>query len=153
MISTAWYFGHEDLKDAHAIRRAVFIAEQGIAEAVEMDGSDGECIHLVAYDEGVPAATGRIWVTREEFIIGRVAVMPAYRGRHLGVLVMQVLIHACYRIGGEKQIVHVQLSAKSFYERLGFTVCGDGYEEAGIPHITMEHEGDSETLCEMNAKP
>lgn len=147
MISTAWFFGDRDLQDAHCIRRAVFIEEQQIDEAVELDGTDSACAHLVVYADGIPAATGRIMITRDEFLIGRVAVLPAYRGQHLGVLVTQMLIHACYEMGSERQTVHAQLSAQNFYTKLGFTVCGDVYEEAGIPHIPMEHYGDSQPLC------
>lgn len=147
MITTTWFFGDQDLTDAHYIRRKVFIEEQNINEAVEMDGTDNACMHLVAYDEGVPAATGRIMITTDEFLIGRVAVLPAFRKRNYGVLVMQVLIHACFQMGAEKQTVHAQISAQPFYEKLGFYPVGEVYEEAGIPHICMEHQGDSEVLC------
>lgn len=148
MITTAWFFGNEDLSDAHAIRRKVFIEEQGIDESLEIDGTDTACMHLVAYEEGTPAATGRILITRDDFIIGRVAVLPAYRHRHFGTLVMQVLINACFTMGGERQVVHAQLTAKPFYERLGFAAYGEEYMEAGLPHIAMAHTGDCEKLCQ-----
>ena len=143
MITLNWFFGEEkDLTDAHTIRRAVFINEQGISEADEMDGTDGSCIHLVAYvDNDIPAATGRIMITRDDFMIGRVAVLREYRGKQLGKIVMQALVNACCDMGGERQILHAQLSARPFYEKLGFTAYGEEYEEAGTPHISMEHFG------------
>lgn len=148
MITTSWFFGGDGLDDAHMIRRKVFIGEQGISEADEMDGTDGACAHLVAYDDGgAPAATGRVMVTRDEYIIGRVAVLPEYRNQGYGLLVMQTLIRACFVMGGEQQVVHAQLAARGFYEKLGFTVRGNIYEEAGIPHIAMVHHGDCETAC------
>jgi predicted GNAT family N-acyltransferase len=109
------------------------------------------CVHLVAYsDDGAPAATGRIMVTRDEFIIGRVAVLPEYRKRYYGTLVMKTLIRACFVMGGEKQTIHSQVSARGFYEKLGFAAYGDEYEEAGIPHINMVHEGDAVGCCGRN---
>jgi predicted GNAT family N-acyltransferase len=148
LITTEWFFGEENLADVHAIRRKVFIEEQGISEADEMDGSDASCAHLVAYDDqGYPAATGRIVITRDAFTVGRVAVLPEYRGQDYGTLVMQTLVHACYTMGGLRQEVHAQLAVRGFYEKLGFTAYGEVYEEAGIPHINMYHEGDSEMLC------
>jgi predicted GNAT family N-acyltransferase len=50
-------------------------------------------------------------------------------------------------MGGERQVVHAQLPVRGFYEKLGFTAYGDVYEEAGIPHISMERFGDSRKLC------
>lgn len=147
MITTAWFFGELDLQDAHIIRRKVFIEEQNIAEEIEMDGTDKSCIHLVAYEADEPIATGRIRISREEFSIGRVAVLPEHRGKHYGILIMQTLIHACFTMGGERQVVHAQLPVRGFYEKLGFTAYGDVYEEAGIPHISMERFGDSRKLC------
>jgi ElaA protein len=151
MISTKWFFGENDLQEAHAIRRKVFMEEQGISEADEMDGTDGSCVHLVAYEGDVPVATGRIRITLDEYNIGRVAVLPAHRGRHYGVFVMQVLIHACFSMGGERQTVHAQVPVRAFYEKLGFAAYGGVYEEAGIPHISMERFGDSVPLCKRRA--
>ncbi len=151
MITTEWFLGEGNLTDAHSIRRAVFIEEQGIEEAVEMDGTDPSCVHLVAYDDdGTPAATGRIMVTNDAFIIGRVAVLPEYRRKQYGTLIMQTLMHACYTMGGERQEVHAQTAVRGFYESLGFTAYGEEYLEAGIPHINMRHEGDSEPLCKKH---
>ena len=148
MITTQWFIGDKDLADAHKVRRKVFIEEQGIDEALEIDGTDGGCIHLVVYDEnGVPAATGRIVVNSGDFSVGRVAVLPEYRKKGYGTLVMQVLINACYSMGSERQYLHSQVSARGFYEKLGFTTYGEEFEDAGIPHISMEHFGDSERLC------
>jgi predicted GNAT family N-acyltransferase len=148
MVTTAWFFGGHGLSDAHAIRRRVFIEEQNIAEDVEMDGTDASCIHLVVYDEAeAPVATGRIHIYDGEFSIGRVAVLPGHRGKRYGLFVMQVLIHACYTMGGERQVVRAQVPVRGFYEKLGFTAFGEVFEEAGIPHISMERYGDTVKLC------
>ena len=147
MVTTEWYFGNENLSDVHLIRRKVFIEEQHIDEKIEMDDTDASCIHLAAYSDGKPMATGRVLITNNEFIIGRVAVLPAYRKKQMGTFIMQILIHACYTMGGEHQIVHAQLAAQSFYEKLGFNAYGDVYDEAGIPHISMEHFGDIDVIC------
>jgi len=44
--------GEATLADAYAVRRAVFIEEQGVSEAEEMDGLDEQSIHFVAYAVG-----------------------------------------------------------------------------------------------------
>ena len=132
----------EDLSDAHAIRRAVFIEEQGVSYEEEHDGTDGACIHLVLYDENdMPISTGRIMVTNEDFIIGRVATLKSHRGQGLGTAVMQALIDACVMMGAERQILSAQIQAREFYEKLGFVAYGDIYDDARIPHISMERIG------------
>jgi len=157
MITIKWFFGEEgDLSDAHAIRREVFVGEQNVAEADEYDGTDGACIHVVAYDGDKPVSTGRVMInpevgaidpgtgqelTHDDYIIGRVATLKSHRGRGLAKAVMEVLIKACAIMGGNRQILHAQLSARGFYEKLGFVAYGNEFDECGIAHVAMEHFG------------
>lgn len=154
MLTMKWFMGEQDdLTDAHAVRRAVFMEEQGVPEEIEMDGTDGSCIHLVLYDENIPVSTGRILLghdtsddpANEEFLLGRIATVMTHRGRGLGQNVMRSLISACCMMGGTRQVVHAQVSARGFYEGLGFTAFGEEYNEADIPHISMEHFGNAQT--------
>lgn len=141
MITMKWFFADQGLEDAHSVRRAVFIDEQGLTEEEEYDGTDYACTHLVAYEDDKPIATGRIMLYGDDYIIGRVAVLKAYRGKDIGLGIMQALIEACCAMGGDRQILHAQTHARRFYEKLGFTAYGDEFMEAGIPHICMEHFG------------
>ena len=150
MLTLRWFFGDkEPLTDAHAIRREVFINEQGVSEADELDGTDAGCIHLVAYEGTTPISTGRIMITNGDFIIGRVATIKSHRGCGVATGIMQALINACDTMGGERQILHAQTHARTFYEKLGFTAYGEEFDDAGIPHIAMEHFGD-ERACKKH---
>jgi ElaA protein len=142
MLTMKWFMGEkEDLCDAHGIRREVFCGEQDCPEDEEFDGTDGSCVHLVIYDEDLPVCTGRIYITEEYFKIGRVATVMTHRGRGIASSLMQSLIGACVAMGGHRQIIHAQTVARGFYEKLGFTAYGEEFDEAGIPHIAMEHFG------------
>jgi predicted GNAT family N-acyltransferase len=134
--------GAGDLSDAHLIRREVFINEQRVPESIELDDTDGDAVHLVLYDNGTPAATGRMRVTDEGLVIGRVAVLKAYRGQGFGDLVMRMLIRRAVEAGFGAQTVHAQITARGFYEKLGFEAYGEEFIEAGIAHISMRHDGD-----------
>ena len=147
MIKTVWLNGFEDLSDSHYIRRKVFIGEQGVPEKLEMDELDGECMHIVLYSDGKPAGTGRVLLSGDDFILGRIAVLPEFRGQRLGDLIVRLMIRKAYLSGGVKQHVHAQLSARGFYEKLGFTACGDIYTDAGMEHIDMVHFGDVSGNC------
>jgi len=147
MLSMQWFFGEEGLEDVYTLRHRVFIEEQGIAPEDEYEGDDGACIHVVVYEDDVPVSTGRVKITKNDYVIGRVATLAEHRGKGLATGVMQALIKACCIMGGERQILHAQLTAKAFYEKLGFTPYGEEFEEAGIPHICMEHFGPPAGCC------
>jgi len=151
MLKMRWFFGDKEcLADAYAVRRAVFIEEQGVSEADEYDGTDAASIHLVIYDkEDTPISTGRVMIT-DDFVIGRIATLKQYRGQGLGRGVMEALIDACVMMGGERQILSSQTHARTFYESLGFVAYGEEYEDAGIPHIAMERVGGSLCKCSSN---
>jgi len=154
MITMKFFFGEtDDLSDAYMIRQKVFVEEQNVSEAEEYDGTDGACVHIVAYDNDAPVSTGRVMITppvgkpdpytgevytHDDYIIGRVATLKSHRGQGLAAGIMDALIDSCRNMGGKRVILHAQLSAKSFYEKLGFTPYGEEFEEAGIRHISME---------------
>ena len=60
MITSKWIMGAKGLEDAYAIRREVFINEQKVSPEEEFDNLDDRAFHLIIYDDGVPAATGRL---------------------------------------------------------------------------------------------
>jgi len=147
MISTKWFTGAADLGDASAVRRVVFIDEQNVSEEEEWDGTDAAAIHLVAYEGGKPVATGRILIDGDEFLLGRIAVLKEYRKQGFGDFIMRLLIRRAFELGGTRQVIHAQLQAKGFYEKLGFVPFGEEFMEANIPHTMMAREGDIEGPC------
>ena len=149
MITSEYILGinESDLTEIRAIRNAVFCKEQQVPESIERDGLDQSAVHVLVSMNGNPAATGRLLILNDEFTIGRVAVLPQFRGKRLGDLVMRLLIRTAFDMGGERQVVHAQLPVQGFYEKLGFIPQGEIYEEAGIPHIIMVREGDIFGTC------
>ncbi|MCH7329723.1 GNAT family N-acetyltransferase [Acinetobacter modestus] len=128
--------GHWDQlqQDAKLIRTQVFICEQGITEADEWDDQDLISQHFVIYDQDQPIATARLL---ENNSVGRVAVLKAYRGQGLGQMIMLEIISYAQKQRRSVLTLSSQVHAISFYEKLGFTVQGDSYDECGIPHIEM----------------
>jgi len=121
-------------QDAKLIRTQVFICEQGITEADEWDDQDLISQHFVIYDQDQPIATARLL---ENNSVGRVAVLKAYRGQGLGQMIMLEIISYAQKQGLSVLTLSSQVHAISFYEKLGFTVQGNSYDECGIPHIEM----------------
>ncbi|MEZ5724201.1 MAG: GNAT family N-acetyltransferase [Paracoccaceae bacterium] len=127
----------EDLALCHALRRAVFIEEQGVSEAEEMDELDGLAIHFLGWIEGRPVATARIFVEGETGKIGRVCVLAEARGTGAGLAIMRATIAALRERGAKTAKLSSQTHAMPFYEKLGFVAYGSEYPDAGIPHRDM----------------
>jgi predicted GNAT family N-acyltransferase len=69
--------------------------------------------------------------------IGRMSVLSPFRNKGLGRQIMRVLIETAKSKGVSSLMLHAQVSAIPFYERLGFIANGPIYDEAGIPHRNM----------------
>jgi predicted GNAT family N-acyltransferase len=132
-ISTVSWFDKQ--AELISVRRAVFIEEQKVPESVEIDGRDPDCYHVLACDGGgKPIGTVRMDRTGK---IGRMAVLPEYRGLGVGAKMLQAIID-CGRSKGITDFhLSAQISAIGFYRKMGFETYGEEFEEAGIKHINM----------------
>jgi len=124
---------------AAAIRRAVFVDEQKVPLAMEMDAADATCLHALAVNRlGLPLATGRLLVGAPVAArIGRMAVSQTLRGSGVGRAVLDALLDEARERGCNEVVLHAQTSAAGFYRRAGFMARGAQFEEAGIAHIEM----------------
>lgn len=117
------------------IRELVFVREQQVPAALEWDGKDAECVHLLAYDmDGNAIGTARM---QADGHIGRMAVLPDWRGRGVGGALLQMLIERAAAHALTEVFLHAQTQAAGFYHQHGFIATGDAFEEAGIPHVRM----------------
>jgi predicted GNAT family N-acyltransferase len=127
-----------DIATCQALRRKVFIEEQGVSEADEVDGLDDQAIHLLATVNGQPMGTARLLLQGEVGKIGRVCVLHELRGTGLGAaLIRAALAELRARPGVSKAKLGAQTHALGFYEALGFAAFGPVYQDAGIAHRDM----------------
>lgn len=118
-----------------AVRRTVFIDEQNVPEALEWDEHDVTSVHLlVQTNDGVPIGCARLLPDGH---IGRMAVLPAWRGHGVGCALLEAVLKMAQQHGHRTVKLSAQTHAAGFYAAAGFVVEGDGYEEAGIPHVAM----------------
>src|SRR5690606_32201556 len=116
----------------------VFIEEQGVSEADEVDGLDDRAIHLLATLDGTPVGCARLLVQGGTGKVGRVCVLAQARGTGLGAALMRAAVEEFRKLPGVTQVkLGAQTHALGFYERLGFAAFGPEYMDAGIPHRDM----------------
>nr|WP_062492695.1 GNAT family N-acetyltransferase [Paenibacillus sp. 32O-W] len=135
----------EQLQQCLAIREEVFVKEQGVDPAIEIDRYDDSplaCVHMLLTVEGQPAATGRIIRYEERTAkLQRIAVLPEYRGIGAGRRLVEAMEEQAWRDGFRRIVLDAQCHAEPFYVKLGYrTVSDEPFLDAGIPHVRMTKE-------------
>lgn len=129
--------------EARAIRRQVFVEEQGVGSDEEWDEHDAAgaaTLHFVAFEAGRAVGCARLRAHGEAAKVERVAVLPALRRLGLGRALMEAAEHAAAERGQARLVLHAQVAVIPFYERLGWRAHGPEFDEAGIPHRRMEKD-------------
>ncbi|WP_338695637.1 GNAT family N-acetyltransferase [Streptomyces sp. Q6] len=137
-----------DREACFAVRREVFVGEQGVPEDLEYDAYDAGAVHLVAVrEDGVALGTGRLLTgdaaaaknggAADVGALGRLAVAKAARGLGVGAALVRAIEEAARERGLVAVDLHAQTHALGFYERLGYVVYGPEFPDAGIPHRAM----------------
>ncbi|MBM4245840.1 MAG: GNAT family N-acetyltransferase [Deltaproteobacteria bacterium] len=129
--------GLENLSICLALRRAVFVDEQGVDPALDADGLDDGATQFLAWANGVPIGTARLRIADGTAKAERVAVLDDFRGRGVGLALMNAVEASARAQGHRSVLVHAQQAVVPFYERLGYTATEDAFDEAGIPHRRM----------------
>lgn len=129
-------FFNELPPDSIMIREEIFVKEQGFKK--EFDDLDKDSIHLVIYESNSPIANGRLYKENDSYIMGRIAVLKDYRGKHIGQNIVKLLEEKAKELGGDKVSLSAQCHAQSFYENLGYTAIGEIYLDESCEHIHME---------------
>ncbi len=130
--------GESEMRAALELRHEVFCVEQGVPEREELDGRDGDGVHLVAVSDGEVLATCRLLFVGPTVQFSRLAVRGAAR-RHGIASALLALADDETRGGGARRLVlHAQTYARSLYDGAGYEPRGRVFMEAGIEHIAME---------------
>ena len=116
------------------IRDRVFIEEQQVPATIEIDGRDQNAAHFLLSHKGKALGCGRLM---EDAKITRLALLPEFRGSGLGAALLDFIVEHARSLGHARVYLHAQDHAIGIYQRAGFNVEGDGFEEAEIPHHAM----------------
>jgi predicted GNAT family N-acyltransferase len=138
-IEVRWVAGEEEMRGAIAVREEVFCREQGVSRAEELDGRDEEARHVVAPAPGggQVIGTARVLVDGEDAKIGRVAVERVWRHRGIASRMLDLTLDGARERGCTRARLAAQIEAAALYERAGFAVESEPFEEAGITHVWM----------------
>jgi len=119
------------------IRTNVFVDETKVDQEDEYDGFDHLSLHYLALLEGIPAGAGRMRTIQgiNRIRLERISVLKSYRREGVGTAIVRKMLGD---ISGNPEIfVRTPSKNVEFFQKLGFEVEGDEFEEAGIPHYEM----------------
>ena len=128
---TTWQKDKELLSN---IRYQVFVDEQNVPFELEIDDDDPLAAHVLFLVDGQPVGTGRILLDGH---IGRLAVLQAHRKQGYGNKILEHLELIAQENELAEVFLNAQIAAIPFYEKRGYTVISDVFDDAGIPHQTM----------------
>jgi predicted GNAT family N-acyltransferase len=137
-----------DREACFAVRKEVFVGEQGVPEDIEYDAYDAGAVHVLAVrEDGAPLGTGRLLHGEAAAaktdgdpsvgVLGRLAVTKAARGLGVGAALVRAVEDAARARGLAAVDLHAQTHALGFYERLGYVAYGPEFLDAGLPHRAM----------------
>jgi predicted GNAT family N-acyltransferase len=134
-----WAAGAEDVRGALAVRDRVFCREQGVPKEEEIDGRDGEALHVVALEPGEDHVIGtlRLLLDGDVAKVGRVAVDVRWRRRGIAARMLDLALARAREVGCRHARLAAQLTATGVYRRAGFTVESEPFRDAGIAHVWM----------------
>lgn len=88
--------------------------------------------YIVLLDDGYPVATCRFYESGEHAVtLGRVVVLPQYRGQKLGSLVVTEAEKWALELGYKEIKIDSRLEAIDFYEKLGYKHIDDSVIKSG----------------------
>ncbi len=120
------------------LRHRVFCVEQGVPKREEIDGRDGDAIHLVALEAGRVLGTCRLLFVDRTVQLSRLAVEPDMRRRGIATALLHAADREAEAARAKRIVLHAQTYAERLYAADGYEPRGRTFVEAGIEHIAME---------------
>jgi len=121
------------------LRNEVFVSEQKIT-VPEIDDEDFYAVHVFTLNKSKDNALATCRIFKEKsgaWYLGRVVVSKDARGMHLGSKMVEEVHHYLKENGVDRLYCHAQMTAKPFYDYLGYQVKGSIFNEAGIDHTLV----------------
>ncbi len=118
---------------AYSVRIQGMNRQHHIPLREEFDEHDGDGTrYVVLLDDGYPVATCRFYeIGADCVVLGRVVVLPEYRGRGLGRMAVHEAECWIAELGCREVVIDSRLVAVPFYEKLGYAAVNDSVLKSG----------------------
>lgn len=112
---------------AYYVRIQGMAEEYHISQEEEFDELDGqEAKHILIRDDIMPVGTCRFYETAPgRAAIGRVVVLPEYRGKGIGRMLIEAAEEWIRELGYSEICMDSRITAVDFYRKLGYSLVSD----------------------------
>ena len=133
---------------AYSVRVQGMNRQHHISLREEFDEHDGdESKYIVILDDTYPVATCRFYeLDKQSVLVGRVVVLPEYRGQHLGSTVIKEAEKWITELGYTNIQIDSRVEAVGFYEKLGYKRMDDEIIKSGSFDCVRMRKRVGETL-------
>ena len=129
----------QERKAHFAIRKEVFVREQGLFQETDVDSNDERAIPIICTVNGTIGGTVRVYPLGDNtWIGGRLAVLQDFRSCLVGPLLVKEAMKTVKERGCTRFLAHIQFKNVRFFERLGWSLTGEQLVINGIKHYVME---------------
>lgn len=127
---------------AYSVRIQGMNRQHHISLREEFDEHDTDGTrYIVLLDDGYPIATCRFYeISTKEVILGRVVVLPEYRGKSIGRKVVDEAEKWIKELGYDEIIIDSRVEVVSFYEKLGYVSIDGSLIKSGNFDCTRMHK-------------
>ena len=123
---------------AYSVRIQGMNRQHHISLREEFDEHDCDATkYIVLLDDEYPVATCRFYeIDANTATIGRVVVLPEYRGKQLGAMAVREAEKWIQECSYKQIVIDSRIEAVGFYEKLGYKLIGNQAYHSGIFECT-----------------
>ena len=134
-------FGGDLQRKSVVLRDRLLRKPLGLVFTQEELANENNQIHLVACEkEEMIGVLLLVPLNKQEIKMRQVAVSTKLQGRGVGKKMVAYAEELGRQRGFNKMVLHARKEPVKFYQKLGYKVIGEQFEEVGIPHFKMEKE-------------
>ncbi|MEP7257635.1 MAG: GNAT family N-acetyltransferase [Flavitalea sp.] len=132
-------YGSREYQQMVQLRNEVLRKPLGLAFLADELESEKEEILIGAFEEEkMLGCCMLIKVNPGTVRLRQMAVLNNLQGKGIGRALMQFAENIARDSRYSKIMMHARKTATGFYEKLGYEVCGDEFQEVTLPHVVME---------------
>lgn len=104
----------------------------------ELDREENDILIGAFDDDRILACCMLTSLSSDKCRLRQMAVHNSLQGKGIGATMMNFAENVARDRGYKMLTMHARKSAVGFYEKLGYKICGDEFQEVTIPHFEMQ---------------
>ncbi|HVK96437.1 MAG TPA: GNAT family N-acetyltransferase [Flavisolibacter sp.] len=133
--------GTEEYQQMLLLRDAILRQPLGLSFAPEEIEKEKDNLHIAAYeDDHMLGCCMLVEENPQTVRLRQMAVVNDVQGKGIGRALMQFAENLARDRGYKKITMHARKNAVGFYEKMGYRIKGDEFEEITVPHYIMEKD-------------